>query len=73
VLSDILAQETDWNAIGPAYEARRRPRVAHVQAMTDRLSRTATLPDWVRNRLLPMIGPRSYRATYAPLREPVSV
>ena len=73
VLSDILAHETDWNAIGPAYEARRRPRVAHVQAMTDRLSRTATLPDWVRNRLLPMIGPRSYRATYAPLREPVSV
>jgi hypothetical protein len=41
--------------------------------MTDRLSRTATWPDWARNRLLPVIGLRSYRATYAPLREPVSM
>jgi 2-polyprenyl-6-methoxyphenol hydroxylase-like FAD-dependent oxidoreductase len=73
VLSDLVARERDWTAVGPAYEALRRPRVAHVQAMTDRLSRTATWPDWARNRLLPVIGPRSYRATYAPLREPVSM
>ncbi|KQO74233.1 FAD-dependent monooxygenase [Methylobacterium sp. Leaf88] len=73
VLADLLAREADWNTVGLAYEARRRPRVAHVQAMTDRLSRTAALPDWARNRLLPVIGPRSYRAAYAPLREPVSV
>ncbi len=73
VLAELVAQERDWTAVGPAYEARRRPRVAHVQAMTDRLSRTAAWPDWARNRLLPVIGPRSYRATYAPLRAPASV
>ena len=34
--------------------------------MTDRLSRTARMPGWARNLLLPVIGPRSYRATYLP-------
>lgn len=72
VLADLLAERGDWDAVGARYEALRRPRVDHVQAMTDRLSRTARMPDWARNLLLPLIGPRSYRATYAPLRVPVS-
>lgn len=71
VLAELLAGRSDWRGIGPDYEARRRLRVAHVQAMTDRLSRTARLPDWARRLVLPVVGPRSYRATYGPLREPV--
>ncbi|WP_311274531.1 hypothetical protein [Methylobacterium sp. WCS2018Hpa-22] len=43
-LSALLAERTDWGTVGPPYEALRRPRVAHVQAMTDRLSRTARMP-----------------------------
>jgi 2-polyprenyl-6-methoxyphenol hydroxylase-like FAD-dependent oxidoreductase len=70
VLARLLAERTDWNHVGPDFERLRRPRVAHVQSMTDRLSRTARLPDWARNVLLPVIGPRSYRATYDPLRTP---
>ncbi|MCP1551253.1 MULTISPECIES: FAD-dependent monooxygenase [Methylorubrum] len=70
VLARLLAERTDWNHVGPDFERLRRPRVAHVQSMTDRLSRTARLPDWARNVLLPVIGPRSYHATYGPLRTP---
>lgn len=70
VLARLLAERTDWNHVGPDFERLRRPRVAHVQRMTDRLSRTARLPDWARKLLLPVIGPRSYRATYGPLRTP---
>jgi 2-polyprenyl-6-methoxyphenol hydroxylase-like FAD-dependent oxidoreductase len=68
VLADLLADRTDWEEIGPEYEQRRRPRVAHVQAMTDRMSRAAHLPIVMRNALMQFVGPRSYRATYAPLR-----
>ena len=71
VLAALLAERSEWSTVGAAYEALRRPRVAHVQAMTDRLSRTARQPGWARNLLLPVIGPRSYRATYEPLRIPV--
>lgn len=71
VLAGLLGEGMDRDAVGPAWEALRRPRVAHVQAMTDRLSQTANLPDWARNLLLPIVGPRSYRATYEPLRVPV--
>ena len=39
--------------------------------MTDRLSRAARLPGWLRDAVLPVLGPRTYRETYAPLREPV--
>ncbi|TXM70871.1 NAD(P)/FAD-dependent oxidoreductase [Methylobacterium sp. WL120] len=72
VLATLLAERMDWDMVGLEYEALRRPRVAHVQAMTDRLSRTARMPAWARNLLLPLVGPRSYRATYSPLRTPVS-
>lgn len=71
VLAGLLGEGMDWDTLGPAWEALRRPRVTHVQAMTDRLSRTANMPDWARNLLLPIVGPRSYRATYEPLRAPV--
>ena len=70
VLARLLAERSDWNDAGAEYERLRRPRVEHVQRMTDRLSRTARLPDWARNLLLPVVGPRSYRATYDPLRMP---
>lgn len=70
-LASLLAERGDWSTVGADYEALRRPRVAHVQAMTDRLSRTARLPGWARNLLLPVIGPSSYRDTYSPLRVPV--
>ncbi|MFE1597339.1 FAD-dependent monooxygenase [Methylobacterium sp. ID0610] len=71
VLAELLATRTDRSRIGADYEQARRPRVAHVQAMTDRLSRTARLPTWLRSAVLPVLGPRSYRATYGPLRTPV--
>ncbi|MDH6635736.1 UNVERIFIED_ORG: 2-polyprenyl-6-methoxyphenol hydroxylase-like FAD-dependent oxidoreductase [Methylobacterium sp. SuP10 SLI 274] len=70
VLARLLAERADWDHVGPDYERLRRPRVTHVQSMTDRLSRTARMPDWARNVLLPVVGPRSYRATYGPLRTP---
>jgi 2-polyprenyl-6-methoxyphenol hydroxylase-like FAD-dependent oxidoreductase len=72
VLADLLAMRADWARIGPAFESLRRPRVAHVQAMTDRMSRSAAMPPWARRILLPVLGPRSYRATYGPLRAPAT-
>ena len=71
VLADLLATYDDWAEVGVEFERRRRPRVEHVQHMTDRLSRSAALPGWLREIVLPLIGPRSYRATYGPLRTPV--
>lgn len=71
VLADLLAMRRDWDQVGPWYERRRRPRVTHVQAMTDRFSRTAGLPIWIRDGILPLVGPRSYREAYRPLQAPV--
>jgi 2-polyprenyl-6-methoxyphenol hydroxylase-like FAD-dependent oxidoreductase len=71
VLAEVLATEPDWAGAGARYEERRRPRVGHVQGMTDRLSRTARLPSRLRDLLLPRTGPKMYAATYEPLREPV--
>jgi 2-polyprenyl-6-methoxyphenol hydroxylase-like FAD-dependent oxidoreductase len=67
-LSAILAGHTDWAQAATRFEAARRQRVAHVQAMTDKMSKAARLPTTIRNLLLPFVGPKSYRATYAPLR-----
>jgi hypothetical protein len=39
--------------------------------MTDKLSHAARLPVWLRDGLLPIIGPKTYRQTYRPLRDPV--
>lgn len=72
VLADLLAAGDDWAGVGEEYERRRRQRVAHVQAMTDRLSRVARLPGRLRDALAPVVGPSSYRETYGPLRQPVT-
>jgi 2-polyprenyl-6-methoxyphenol hydroxylase-like FAD-dependent oxidoreductase len=71
VLAELLAARNDWGSVGEEFERRRRPRVEHVQKMTDRLSRAAGLPGWLRDAILPVLGPRTYRETYGPLREPV--
>jgi 2-polyprenyl-6-methoxyphenol hydroxylase-like FAD-dependent oxidoreductase len=71
VLADLLAAGGDWADVGAEYERRRRPRVSHVQTMTDRASHLAGLPGWLRDAVAPVMGPRSYRETYGPLRQPV--
>ena len=70
VLAELLAATPDWGTVGAEFERRRRGRVTHVQAMTDRLSRAAGMPGWLRNTILPVIGPRTYRETYGPLKVP---
>lgn len=67
-LASLLKEHSDWSTAGLAFEARRRGRVKHVQRATDRMSRAATLPSALRTLLLPWLGPRSYRATYQPLK-----
>ncbi|GLY16770.1 monooxygenase [Kineosporia sp. NBRC 101677] len=71
VLAELLDQEKDWAGVGAAYDQRRRARVEHVQRMTDRGSRAAGLPDWLRGLVLPRVGPSAYRSTFTELREPV--
>jgi 2-polyprenyl-6-methoxyphenol hydroxylase-like FAD-dependent oxidoreductase len=70
VLGDILTDGRPWSEVHAEYERRRRPRVDHVQAMTDKMSRAANLPAALRTALMPFVGPRSYAATYGPLRAP---
>ncbi|ROP29837.1 2-polyprenyl-6-methoxyphenol hydroxylase-like FAD-dependent oxidoreductase [Couchioplanes caeruleus] len=67
VLADLLA-DGSWDGVGARYEDRRRDRVTHIQAMTDRFSRIAAMPPWLRDLVTPLMGPKSYRATYGPLR-----
>lgn len=71
VLAELLGTREDWTRVGSEFDGRRRPRVEHVQKMTDRLSRAAGLPGWLRDAILPVAGPRTYRETFGPLREPV--
>lgn len=68
VLAELLATHDGWSRIGSEFERRRRPRITHVQTMTDRLSRAAALPGWLRNAIYPLVGPRTFRETYGPLR-----
>jgi 2-polyprenyl-6-methoxyphenol hydroxylase-like FAD-dependent oxidoreductase len=67
-LGAILADGADWTRAAERFDAARRARVAHVQAMTDKMSKAARLPSWLRNLLLPFVGPKNYQATYGPLR-----
>nr|WP_314539276.1 NAD(P)/FAD-dependent oxidoreductase [uncultured Massilia sp.] len=67
-LGAILADGGNWSQAGARFDAARRERVAHVQAMTDKMSKAARLPAFVRNLLLPFVGPKNYTATYGPLR-----
>lgn len=69
VLADLLARHADWTDVGAAFEHRRRSRIDHVQASTDRLSRLARLPIWLRDLTAPVLGPRAWRDAYGPLRE----
>jgi len=69
VLAELLATREDWTMVGSEFERRRRPRVEHVQKMTDRMSRAAAIPGWLRDSILPFVGPRTYRETFVPLRD----
>ncbi|MEU4693533.1 FAD-dependent monooxygenase [Actinoplanes sp. NPDC023714] len=68
VLAGLLADGSPWDTAGARFEQRRRDRVTHVQDATDRFSRAAGLPIWLRNPLMPVIGPRVYREAYSSLR-----
>jgi 2-polyprenyl-6-methoxyphenol hydroxylase-like FAD-dependent oxidoreductase len=68
VLASIVVGTDDVMTIGRRFEQARQTRVAHVQAATDRLSKAARLPYGLRRLVMPFIVPRSYRATYAPLK-----
>jgi 2-polyprenyl-6-methoxyphenol hydroxylase-like FAD-dependent oxidoreductase len=72
VLADLLAERRDWSGVGAEFERRRRPRVDHVQAATDKMSRLAALPSRLRDLVAPVLGPRTYRDAYEPLRTPVA-
>lgn len=67
-LASIVAATDDVSLIGRRFEQSRQARVAHVQAMTDRLSKSARLPYGLRRFIMPFVVPRSYRATYSALR-----
>ena len=67
----LLAGQRDWSGVGGAFERQRRTRVAHVQAASDKMSRLARLPSWLRDLVAPVLGPRAYRKAYGPLREEV--
>lgn len=70
VLAGLLSERSDWAGVGTEFERLRRPRVNHVQAATERMSRLAGLPVWMRDLATPWVGPRTYRAAYGPLRRP---
>ena len=62
-----------WPTVAPipraltAFESRRRPRTDWVCAQTHRRDRTRKLPPTARKLILRTIGPRIFRANYAPL------
>ncbi|NDW05005.1 FAD-dependent monooxygenase [Jiella sp. 40Bstr34] len=72
VLAGLLASRPDWSDVGEHFERLRRDRVEHVQTMTDRMAKAARLPVALRQVLMPFLGPRSYRATFEPLKKPVA-
>ena len=69
VLAGLLAAGTPAPEAAREFERLRRPRVTHVQTQTDRFSRTAAMPGWLRGLTAPLAGKASYRAAYRSLRE----
>lgn len=51
------------------FEKLHRPRVNHVVAMTDKMSKAAKILSFAQKLLLPIVGPRNYEATYGPSRD----
>ncbi len=68
VLARSVGEQSDIETALADYQDQRWKRVAHVQQLTDAMSKAAKLPNLIRNALLPVIGPRRYRQTYEPLR-----
>lgn len=68
VIAELVGKHGAGPETGSRFESLRRSRVDHVQAMTDRLSKAARLPHTLRSLLMPFITPRSYVATYEPLK-----
>jgi 2-polyprenyl-6-methoxyphenol hydroxylase-like FAD-dependent oxidoreductase len=66
----VLAQTIAADRPLEEFEARRRPRVAFVQAQTHRRDRTRNLPSFLRSTTLRLAGQRIYRANYNPLLTP---
>ncbi|GAA1612367.1 FAD-dependent monooxygenase [Actinoplanes couchii] len=69
VLADVLTT-SPWDKAGEQYQSLRHPRITHVRAATAQFARVAALPPWFRDLLLPTLGPRTYKDTYARLRHP---
>jgi 2-polyprenyl-6-methoxyphenol hydroxylase-like FAD-dependent oxidoreductase len=66
----ILAETIAASRPLEEFEARRRPRVAFVQAQTHRRDRMRNLPPFVRKASLRLAGQRIYRRNYRPLLTP---
>lgn len=69
VLGELLAVTPveGWARVGADFERLRRPRVDHVRSATDKMSRLAGLPGFLRDAVAPVLGPRNYRSAYEPL------
>lgn len=67
VLAECLFEQPSIETALSAHEARRRPRVGWVLAMTHRRDRIRQLHTAVRNGLLRAFGGRVYRSHYRPL------
>jgi 2-polyprenyl-6-methoxyphenol hydroxylase-like FAD-dependent oxidoreductase len=67
VFAECLSELPSIGTALSAYEARRRPRLAWVRAMTHRRDRIRQLHPTLRNTLLRLFGDRVYRSHYRPL------
>lgn len=68
-LAKLVSQGMKQPELFCQFERLHRPRVNHVVAMTDKMSKAAKIPPFAQKLLLPFVGPRNYEATYAPLRD----
>ncbi|MET3649851.1 NAD(P)/FAD-dependent oxidoreductase [Phyllobacterium ifriqiyense] len=68
VLAQLISEIDDPHRISDEFHRLRQQRVRHVRMMTDRASKIARLPGYLRNIMMPLLGPLSYKRTYAPLK-----